>query len=210
MKQENLSIWKKHFKTLASVLSWVILVVLIAVAGFLLYVGITTKIFANRNATFVPKFSLYTIISPSMKPNINVYDTIIDVRVDDINEIKVGDVITFISTSSLYQGLTVTHRVIDIVNKDGKIQLKTKGDGNTTPDSAFVNENNILGKVVLRIPQLGRIQFFLADEKGWLLIIVIPALIVLSKYVIKLIRLTKINEKAKKNINESNNDEHRY
>lgn len=201
MKQENLSVWKMRIKTIANILSWTALVLLIAIAIFLLYVGIASRLYATKGSAYEPKFSLYTIISPSMQPNLNVYDTIIDKRVDDASEVEVGDVITFISTSRVSQGMTVTHRVIDIIPaEDGTLQFKTKGDNNLTPDSAYVTEANILGRVILRIPQLGRIQFFLANRGGWLLIVVVPSIIVLIRYVLKLIRLTKVQDKVEKSI----------
>lgn len=201
MKQENLSVWKMRVKTVANILSWTALVLLLAIAAFLLYVGIASRLYATKGAAYEPKFTLYTIISPSMQPNLNVYDTIIDKRVDDSSEIEIGDVITFISTSRVSQGMTVTHRVIDIIPaEDGTVQFKTKGDNNLTPDSAYVTEGNILGRVILRIPQLGRIQFFLANRGGWLLIVVVPSIIVLIRYVIKLIRLTKVQDKVEKSI----------
>lgn len=201
MKQENLSVWKMRLKTIANILSWTALVLLIAIAAFLLYVGIASRLYATKGSAYEPKFTLYTIISPSMQPNLNVYDTIIDKRVDDIKEIEIGDVITFISTSRVSQGMTVTHRVIDIINaEDGTINFKTKGDNNLTPDSAYVTEANILGRVIMKIPQLGRIQFFLANRGGWLLIVVIPSIIVLIRYIIKLIRLTKVQDKVEKSI----------
>lgn len=206
MKQENLSVWKMRIKTVANILSWTALVLLIAIAAFLLYVGIASRLYATKGSAYEPKFSLYTIISPSMQPNLNVYDTIIDKRVDDASEVEIGDVITFISTSRVSQGMTVTHRVIDIIpTEDGTMQFKTKGDNNLTPDSAYVTEANILGRVILRIPQLGRIQFFLANRGGWLLIVVVPSIIVLIRYIIKLIRLTKVQDKVEKSIETDKN-----
>lgn len=206
MRQENLTIWKTRLKNLGSILSWTALVLLIFIAIFLLYVGVSTKLYATRGSAFEPKFSLYTIISPSMQPNLNVYDTIIDKRVDSASEVEIGDVITFISTSSLSRGMTVTHRVIDIIKaEDGTVQFQTKGDNNLTPDTAYVTESNILGRVILRLPQLGRIQFFLANQGGLLLVVVVPAIIVLIRYIIKLIRLTQVQEKVEKSITKSTN-----
>lgn len=201
MKQENLSVWKVRIKNILNILSWTTLVLLIAIAIFLLYVGVSTKLYAMKGAAYEPKFALYTIISPSMQPNLNVYDTIITKKVNEAKEIEIGDVITFISTSSISKGMTVTHRVIDIIpDENGVLQFKTKGDFNITPDSSYVTEQNILGRVILRLPQLGRIQFFLANKGGWLLVVVIPSIIVLIRYIVKLIKLMKVQEKVEKSI----------
>ena len=54
--------------------------------------------------------SAYTIVSPSMVPNINVLDVIITTRVSDPSKIKVGDVITFNSTDYRSSGVTVNRK----------------------------------------------------------------------------------------------------
>ena len=199
MKQETYTGTRQTLKVISKVFSTTILVLLIGIAAFLLYIGIATRLYATKGERFEPKFSLYTIISPSMKPNLNVYDLIVDIRVDDPKDIKVGDVITFISTSSISQGMTITHRVIDIVPaEDGSLQYQTKGDNNMNADGAYVTYENVLGKVALRVPQFGRIQYFLAQKGGWLLIIVIPALFVIIKNVVKLINLINVKDKAEK------------
>lgn len=199
MKRETYTGPRQTLKVISKILSTTILVLLLGIAAFLLYVGVATRLYATKGEKFEPKFSLYTIISPSMRPNLNVYDLIVDVRVDDVKDIKVNDVITFISTSNISQGMTITHRVIDIIEaEDGTLQFQTKGDNNMNPDGAYVTKDNILGKVVLRIPQFGRIQYFLAQKGGWLLVIVVPALFFLIKDVVKLIKLVSVKDKAEK------------
>lgn len=197
MKQEKYSSSKGVFKLVANILSWTALAILILIAIFLLYLTISTKIYAKKGEAYEPKFSLYTIISPSMHPNLRVYDVIVNERVDSPNQIEIGDIITFISTSSISSNKTITHRVIDIiVNEEGKYEYKTKGDNNLSPDLANAEYANILGRVMFKIPQLGRIQFFLANQAGWLVAIVIPALIIIGKDIMKLTKLLKINKKA--------------
>jgi len=197
MKQENYSSSKAVFKLIANILSWTALAILILIAIFLLYLTISSKIYASKGVQYEPKFSLYTIISPSMEPNLRVYDIIVDQRIDSPNDIKIGDVITFISTSSISSNKTVTHRVIDIViDEQGNYQYKTKGDNNLSPDSAFAEYNNIIGKVLFKIPQLGRVQFFLANQGGWLVAVVIPAIIIIVKDIMKIVKLAKVNKKA--------------
>lgn len=197
MKQERYSSSKAIFKLIANIISWTALVILILIAAFLLYLTIASKIYASKGIKYEPKFSLYTIISPSMEPNLRVYDIIIDQRVDSPNDIKVGDVITFISTSSISSNKTVTHRVIDKVkDENGNYKYKTKGDNNISPDSAFAEYDNVLGKVILKVPQLGRVQFFLANQGGWLVAVVIPALFIIVKDILKIVKLTKVNKKA--------------
>lgn len=181
---------KKAFHTISKFISWVFFVVLLVAAAFLLYYFVATKIYAAKGPGYEPKFSIYTIVSPSMTPNINVYDAIVNIKVDDPNKIKVNDVITFVSTSSLTPGITITHRVVGITKDDkGEICYRTKGDFNNVEDQACAKHRNVLGKVLFKIPQLGRVQFFLASKAGWLLCILIPALYIIFKDVLKILKL---------------------
>ena len=99
MKQSSFSS-KKALEIVGKVISWAVFVILLIAAIFLFYYFIATKIYAAKGPGYEPKFSIYTIISGSMEPKIKVYDTVINVRVNDPSEIKKGDVITFISSSS--------------------------------------------------------------------------------------------------------------
>ncbi len=194
---------------IGNIISWTMLVLLIVVATFLLYYIITTQLAATKGEKYSPKYSLYTIVSPSMTPNINVYDIVIDKKVEDFSELKVGDVITFISTSSISNGMTITHRIIDIIETNEGTKYKTKGDNNLTADYSLVTQDKIIGKVKLRIPQLGRIQFFLSSKGGWLVIILIPALIIIVSDVLKLFKLVDIKKRVK-NVEEDAKEEELY
>ena len=126
-----------------------------------------------------------------MEPTIKVYDVILDEKVDNMNDIQKGDVITFISTSFISKGMTVTHRVVDVVDNGNGIEFVTKGDNNLEPDTDTAKAANVLGKVVMKIPKLGKLQFFLASNGGWLIVVLIPALFIIVNDVFKIIKLNK-------------------
>ena len=194
--------FREIVKLISTILSWTVFALLVICAIFLLYYFIATKAYTWSKGKYEPKFSLYTIISGSMIPNINVYDVVIDVRVDDPEDIKIGDVITFYSDNIELRGGTVTHRVVSVIkNSDGTYSYQTKGDNNLVEDSSTVPFDKVIGKVALRIPQLGRVQFFLASSYGWLLLIMIPALYIIFKDINRIIKLkagakNKPNEKV--------------
>lgn len=204
MKKDSFSL-SKILKIIGKVLSWALFVILLIAAAFLLYYFVATKIYASKGPGYEPKYSIYMIASGSMTPTIKVYDVIINEKVDNPNEIAVGDVITFISSNVLNSGTTVTHRVIAITNdEDGNICYKTQGDFNPVADSTCAKFSNVIGKVILKIPQLGRVQVFLASKAGWLLCILIPALYIIIRDILKITKLatiksttTKMNEKKK-------------
>ncbi len=138
--------------------------------------------------------SLFTIISPSMVPTINVYDVVVEVGVNKDNELNVGDIITFNNKVINTHGYTITHRIVEKEMIDGIIKYRTKGDSNYDKDNGYITINDIVGKVIFVIPQAGRIQRFLSSKFGWLLFILIPAGIIVINDIVKIVRLLKIKK----------------
>ena len=188
-------------KLILNIISWTIFALLILIALFLLYYAIATQIYAKKGEKYKPAFSLYTIISGSMEPNINVYDVVVDTKVDNPEDIKVGDIITFTSSSSLTYGVTITHRVIAIDNSNGVYRYRTQGDNNLVPDDTYVEFGNILGKVLFKVPQLGRVQFLLLKAGSWLFIILIPSLGIVIYDLLKVFRLAGTKKKIDNTLN---------
>ncbi len=195
-KRERRKRIRYYINKAMKLLSYAVIVVLIFLGIFFTYYFVSLKMYERNPTANIPRFGLYTIISPSMEPNVKVYDVVVDLNVFNENSIKKGDIITFISNSNVSKGLTVTHRVVDIiVNADGSKSYITKGDNNLKADQATVNYEDILGKVLFKIPQLGRVQFLLADKFGWIIMILLPALGVIIYDFIKLFRLLAFNSK---------------
>ena len=69
-------------------------------------------------------------------------------------------------------------------------------------DEGCVKESNIIGVVKAVIPGLGKLQQFLSSGFGWILVVVIPALYILIKDIIKIIRMmnTSKEETKEKNV----------
>lgn len=198
-KRERRKKIRFYFHKAAKLLSYAVIVVLIFLGIFFAYYFVSLKAYEKNPTTNIPRFGLYTIISPSMEPEIKVYDVVVDLNAFSQDNIKKGDVITFISNSNVSKGLTVTHRVVDIItNADGTKSYITKGDNNLKADQATVKYSEVLGKVLFKIPQLGRVQFLIANKFGWILVILLPALGVIIYDFIKLFRLLSFNSKFMK------------
>lgn len=181
-----------------SVACSIILVLLLVVGGLMFFFNMQAKSYKEKGQEYNAPFGLYTIVSGSMEPNVSVYDVVIAVN-QDISEIKVGDIITFISTWDATRGFTITHRVIDVTkNEAGEYQLYTKGDNNQTKDGGVVTQNNLVGKIVGRIPRLGKLQEFLATKTGWLIIVFIPAMAIIILDVIKILKLYVLKDQIDK------------
>ncbi len=180
---------KNALTYVGKLLSSAVLILLIIIGMFLIYYVIAARVVV-KNPEYKPLFSLYNIATGSMEPNIKVDDVIVNVRVKSPESIKVGDVITFNSTSSISKGLTVTHRVINIIkNDDGTYEYVTKGDFNPSADSATAKYNDIIGKVVIKLPAVGKIQGFIATKMGWFIVVLLPALGVIIYDLMKIVKL---------------------
>jgi signal peptidase I len=98
-----------------------------------------------------------SIASGSMLPEYSVGDMVIVSC--DTDGINVGDVIQFSRDSH-----TVIHRVTAIEKKNGNVCYTTKGDANNAEDSWTLSEEEIIGKVVTKIPYAGRLTLWLHGE----------------------------------------------
>ena len=181
-----------------SVLSWTLFSILIICAVFLAYYFVAMKLYIAKGDKYKPFFSVYTIVSPSMVPTINVYDIIINKAVNKPTDVQKEDIITFTSTGVLSNGLTVTHRVKDILIDEQTNEYKyvTKGDNNLIKDDTPAKYSNLIGKVILRFPGLGKVQAFVGSKFGWLVVVIIPALIIIIQDVLKLIKVTRYKNQA--------------
>lgn len=193
---------KGLIKYISTVVTWTIFILLIIVGVLLIYYYISVRLYATKGEKYEPKFSVYTIVSESMEPTLNKFDVIVNTKVDDINDVKVNDVVTFISTWNVTYGMTITHRVVGTKKLDnGNTCLITRGDNNTQEDATCVEKANLIGVTKAVIPGLGKIQFFLSSSFGWLLMILIPALYIIIKDIIKIFGLYKDIKKDEENNN---------
>ena len=194
------SVWK-DFKWLlnymTSIVMYAIIVILLLVGAVLLAYFIDFKIRDSRVET--PLYGAYVIVSGSMEPIIKVRDAVIVKRCEE-ESIKVGDVVTYRSLEDAYYGILITHRVVNIEEQNGQKVFITKGGHNETIDRTPVSFGQIQGKVVMRVPKIGYLKYFLIDYYGWIIAVVVPSLGVIVYDIMKLFRGIKKNKEDKKNI----------
>ena len=117
-----------------------IIIALLSIMVILINVTLIIKAKINKNE--IPNFLGYTpyiIVSGSMEPKLPVNDIIVTKKVDN-KDIKVGDIISYKDYS---QNIIITHRVINISEKDGRTYYETKGDKNNLPDKSKVESSQI-------------------------------------------------------------------
>ena len=159
--------------------------------GLILFVYLGDLLIKGEN----PLFSTYVIVSPSMVPTIRINDGIIVKRVDN-DKYSVGDIITFSSKDSHYEGLAVTHRIVDKQTIDNKTSVyTTKGDNNKVIDPVSVKTDSIYGKVLFKVPNVGKVQDFFSHPANYLYCLLIPAVIFVLYDVTKIFVLMKKKKK---------------
>lgn len=124
-------------------------------------------------------FSVLRIRTGSMEPEYKTGSVIIAKKVN-YNTLKVGDVISFYSTSKDISTLVNTHRIHEITYlTTGEKQFITKGDANSAVDSEPVFYKKVIGKVVLNLGVIsGSVIGVLQNPTVILIFIVLPLLII--------------------------------
>lgn len=107
---------------------------------------------------------MYVIVSGSMEPELNIGDIVI---VKENDNYQKDDVISFRQGQSV-----ITHRIIEVINDD-EISYKTKGDNNNTEDKQIVLKEDIEGKVINKIPTVGKFVLVVKDKTILIVIVLL-------------------------------------
>ena len=161
----------------------------------LIYVG-DIKLREAKGDFTPPKYNAYVVLTGSMLPTIQVKDIVVTKKVEE-DKLKVGDIVTFLTPDQRFNGISITHRIIERYydETDNKYYYKTQGDNNNIADDVLISNDNIYGKVILKIPKLGYIQDLLASKSGLIIVIIIPCLAILSYDIVKVLK--NVGKKSK-------------
>lgn len=185
---------KRVYHFIMSVILYSIFTLLIIVFIMVGAYFIDQYVSAKSGSVKAPLFGAYVIISPSMVPNINVLDAVVTMRTD-ADKLKKNDVITFISNDPSHSGITITHRIVGIKEtSDGSYAYRTKGDNNNVEDKTLVSYDDVIGKVIFRIPYIGYLQQFLTTKFGWILVIVVPSLFIIISDIVKVFKVCLVKD----------------
>jgi len=97
-------------------------------------------------------FPIYpsVVVTGSMKPMIKPGDVILVSKSITLEDLKKGDVIQFKRDTIL-----ISHRIVSVIDKNGQISYRTKGDNNNTEDLQLVQPEDVRGKIIKVIPKIG-------------------------------------------------------
>ena len=176
----------KTLKKILNVISTILVVIVVVLA--LLLVG----------ARFIG-LNVYTVLSGSMEPTYHV-GSLICVKDIDTDELKAGDVITYM----LDEDTIVTHRIVDVIPDETDpsiIRFQTKGDANDSVDGSLVHYKNVIGTPVFSIPKLGYLANYIQKPPGRYIAISAGAIILLLVFLPDLFSDDDKSEKKKKKQN---------
>jgi signal peptidase len=161
-KKQKLS-FIKTAKTAGRVLYGLVLALLVIVAATV-----------AASALKLPgSFQLLAVQSGSMEPAIKKM-SVVAIRPE--NSYQVGDVVTVSEPAN--PKVSVTHRIVSVEEKDGKILYVTKGDANEDADTEKRPKENVLGEVLFSVPFLGYPVSFAKTRDGLIILIIIPATLI--------------------------------
>lgn len=219
---KNESVKGATLKKILQVVGDILLVMVIAIALFVLIISITAKKDSDGTAT-VFGYQLRFVQSDSMakceQTDVSAYEiksipvkSCVFIEVVPENEqeqaewyknLKVGDVLTF---KYLYNKQeTITHRIINITeNKIGGYFIALEGD-NKNSDSKLLTQivntsltdspNYVIGKVKGQSYLLGLIVYAFKSPVGIVCLIIIPCLIIIAFEVLRLVKVFSSGKK---------------
>ena len=134
-------------------------------------------------------FERYVITGGSMSGTFEKGSIAFEKRVP-VEDVKIGDVITYLPPADSGTNHLVTHRVIsDKILPDGVRQLQTKGDANPDPDPwKFSLTESTQPVVRTTVPYAGWIFVGLADREVRMVVIGVPAALIALGSLLELAR----------------------
>lgn len=168
-------------KTL-TVIGTILCVILIPI--LLINLTLIAKSFLNKDE--VPSIGgvlPLIVLTDSMYPEIESGDLII-CHTAEAEEIQVNDVIAFFDPAGNGSSI-VTHRVIEVVEENGTLSFRTRGDNNNTEDRLLVPADNLVGVYQSRIAGAGHIAMFMQSTTGLIICVVLPIILLVAYDIIR-------------------------
>ena len=177
MSQKNPEANNDPKQKLLTIIGTILCVILLPI----LIINLTLIVKSYVNTDEVPSIGgvfPMIVLTDSMYPEIASGDLIICNTLEP-EEVREGDVISFFDPMGSGTSV-VTHRVLEIVEEDGELSYRTKGDNNNAEDQVLVPEKNLVGIYRSRIPGLGNVAMFMQTTPGLILCVVCPVLLMVG------------------------------
>lgn len=151
---------------------------------FVVFILLMIFLMSSGKHISIAGYQVLRVLTSSMEPTISE-NTCIIIKKVPVEDLKVGDVITFTSDDPQIQGLYNTHRIHDIVEENGETLYVTKGDAIDAVDAYPVHQDQVAGIYVRELPGgrlLGKCFVALSDNRVYFLVIMLPLMLCLMSY----------------------------
>ncbi|MCR5693821.1 MAG: signal peptidase I [Clostridia bacterium] len=164
------------------VFGYLLIAVIVAMLVFVLVSNATKKV------PFIFGKAVAWVITNSMEPEIPAQSYIL-IRKIDAKDVKVGDVITFVSDDPQLEGGRNTHRVVEIIGDNE--EFVTKGDAAYENDTYTAKARNVLAVYEKNLPALTSIGRFFFSGIGIMVSCAAILLITMLLYVPEMVRANR-------------------
>jgi len=185
---------KATIKKIGNIFSWLLLVAMCILMVFSCFNTYQAR--KSGEAAFLFGYRPVIVLTGSMEPYMLVNSIALTKQVTSIDEIAVGDVITYHMDSENGKPLRITHRIIAI--DEGKIY--TKGDNNYVDDGFYLTMDNVEAKVLTVFNQTAWIAAKWQTTAGKVMLISIPVCLILLWATIKLLYSSRKEELGKRKL----------
>ena len=156
---------KKIFNNIKRIFSTLAYLLLVPLLVYNISLIIQSVMYPNKTPNFLG-FKTYVIVSGSMVPELEIGDIVI-VKTINPEELEENEIISFRKGQSV-----ITHRIIEIMETDNGREFKTKGDSNNTEDTEIIRDTEIEGKVIQKIPLIGKFALMLKSKKVIIILVI--------------------------------------
>lgn len=172
---------KKKLNVVKEILSWVLLVAMVCLMVFTVYSSYQAR--QNDEPFFLFGHRPILVLTGSMEPYMLTNGICLTKEVTSIDQLEVGDVITYHTDNAEGKKIRITHRIIGLDNG----QIFTKGDNNPVDDGFALSIDNVESEVVAVFNGTAWLVQKWQTTAGKVMIISFAAGIILLCYMAKLL-----------------------
>ena len=173
MKKEQTSPMHKILTVVGTILCVILIPILIINCTLII------KSYTSEEVPSVGGYLPLIVLTDSMYPVIESGDLII-CHTAEAEDIVEGDVIAFFDPAGNGSSI-VTHRVLEVTEKNGELAWRTKGDNNNTEDRLLVQADDLVAIYNgTRIAGAGNVALFMQTTPGLVVCVVLPMLLLVG------------------------------
>jgi len=182
---------KTKIKKVGDILSWLLLIAMCVLMVFSMFNTYQAR--KTGESAFLFGYRPVIVLTGSMEPYMLVNSIALTKEVTSLDEIAVGDVITYHIENDSGKKLRITHRIIAI---DGE-KIYTKGDNNYVDDGFYLSMDNVEAKVIKVFNQTAWIAAKWQTTAGKIMLISIPVCLIFLSATVRLLSASRREERQK-------------